>query len=81
MQKALFTASLQIALKVGKYDFCFQGHAILCLLEVVEAYLVKLMKDVNLRAIHAKWVTIIPKDIQLAWHIHEEHLQYYNSSP
>ena len=27
---------------------------------------------------HAKWVTIMPKDIQLARHIHGEHLHYWN---
>jgi histone H3 len=31
-----------------------------------EAYLTGLMEDTNLCAIHAKRVTILPKDIQLA---------------
>ena len=31
-----------------------------------EVYLVGLLKDVNLIAIHTKRVTIMPKDIQLA---------------
>ena len=44
--------------------------------EAAEAYLVGLMEDANLCAIHAKWVTIMPKDIQLAHHIWGEHLQY-----
>ena len=34
--------------------------------EAAEAYLVKLFEDSNLCAIHAKRVTIMPKDIQLA---------------
>jgi histone H3 len=34
--------------------------------EASEAYLVGLFEDTNLCAIHAKRVTIMPKDIQLA---------------
>jgi len=34
--------------------------------EAAEAYLVGLFEDTNLCAIHAKRVTIMPKDIQLA---------------
>ena len=49
-----------------KRDLCFQGAAILCLQEAAEAYLVRLFKDTNLCAIHAKRVTILPRDIQLA---------------
>ena len=71
----------EIALEVGKYDLCFQAHAILCLWEAAEAYLVGLLEDTNLCAIHAKKVTIMPKDIQLAQYIHGEHLHYWNPSP
>ena len=66
----------EIALEVSKYDLHFQGSAIICLQEAAEAYLVGLMEDTNLCAIHAKWVTIMPKDIQLACCILGEHLQY-----
>ena len=66
----------EIALEVGKYDLHFQGHAIFCLQEAAEAYLVGLMEEVSLCTIHTKQVTIVPKDIQLAWHICGEHLQY-----
>ena len=58
----------KIALEVGKYDLHFQGHAILCLQEAAVAYLVRLMEDANLCAIHAKRAVIMPKDIQLAQH-------------
>ena len=44
----------------------FQSSAILALQESVEAYLVGLLEDSNLCAIHAKRVTIMPKDMQLA---------------
>ena len=66
----------EIALEVGKYNFCFQGHAIICLQEIAKAYIVGLMEDSNLCAIHTKRVTIMPKDIQLAHHICGEHLWY-----
>jgi len=44
----------------------FQSTAVLALQEASEAYLVGLFEDTNLCAIHAKRVTIMPKDIQLA---------------
>ena len=66
----------EIALEVGKYDLHFQGSTITCLQEAVETYVVGLMEDTNLCTIHAKKVTIMPKDIQLAHHIQGEHLQY-----
>lgn len=47
-------------------DLRFQSSAILALQEAAEAYLVGLFEDTNLCAIHAKRVTIMPKDIQLA---------------
>jgi histone H3 len=42
--------------------------------EAAEAYLVGLFEGTNLCAIHAKRVTIMPKDIQLARHIWGERL-------
>ena len=44
----------------------FTSGAILALQEAAEAYLVGLFEDTNLCAIHAKRITIMPKDIQLA---------------
>ncbi|RAH80241.1 histone-fold-containing protein [Aspergillus japonicus CBS 114.51] len=44
----------------------WQSHAILALQEAAEAFLVHLFEDTNLCAIHAKRVTIMQKDIQLA---------------
>ena len=55
-----------------KTDLRFQGAAILCLQEAAEAYLVRLFEDTNLCAIHAKRVTIIPRDLQLARRIRGE---------
>ena len=50
----------------------FQSLAIKVLQEASEAYLVGLFEDTNLCAIHAKRVTIMPKDIQLARRIRGE---------
>ena len=49
-----------------KTDLRFQSSAIMALQEAAEAYLVGLFEDTNLCAIHAKRVTIMPKDVQLA---------------
>ncbi|KAH6920838.1 hypothetical protein HPB50_028166 [Hyalomma asiaticum] len=50
----------------------FQSSAVMALQEASEAYLVGLFEDTNLCAIHAKRVTIMPKDIQLARRIRGE---------
>jgi histone H3 len=55
-----------------KSDLRFQSQAVLALQEASEAYLVGLFEDTNLCAIHAKRVTIMPKDIQLARRIRGE---------
>ena len=53
-------------------DLRFQSTAVLALQEAAEAYLIGLLEDTNLCAIHAKRVTIMPKDIQLARRIRGE---------
>ena len=50
----------------------FQSAAVMALQEAAEPYLVGLFEDTNLCAIHAKRVTIMPKDIQLARRIRGE---------
>ena len=55
-----------------KSDLRFQSQAILALQEACEAYLVQLFEDTNLCAIHAKRVTIMPKDMELARRIRGE---------
>ena len=49
-----------------KCDLRFQTTALMALQEAAEAYMVGLMEDTNLCAMHAKRVTIMPKDMQLA---------------
>jgi histone H3/H4 len=55
-----------------KSDLRFQSAAINALQEAAEAYLVALFEDTNLCAIHAKRVTIQPRDMQLARRLRQE---------
>ena len=55
-----------------KTDLRFQSSAVMALQEAAEAYLVALFEDTNLCAIHARRVTIMPKDVQLARRIRKE---------
>ena len=55
-----------------KVNVRFRSSALMAIQEAAEAYLVRLFKDTNLCAIHAKRVTIMPKDIQLARRIRGE---------
>jgi histone H3/H4 len=50
----------------------FTSSSLLALQEASEAYLVGLFEDTNLCAIHAKRVTVMPKDMQLARRIRGE---------
>ena len=52
-----------------KSDLRFNPDALLCLQEATESYMVGLFEDSNLCAIHAKRVTVFPKDMQLAGRI------------
>ena len=55
-----------------KNDLRLQSSAVMALQEAAEAYLVSLFEDTNLCAIHAKRVTIMPRDMQLARRIRNE---------
>jgi histone H3 len=55
-----------------KNDLRFQSTAILAIQESSEAYLTGIFEDTNLCAIHAKRVTIMPKDIQITRRIRGE---------
>ena len=50
-------------------DLRFQSTAMLALQEAAEAYLINVFEWTNLAAIHAKRVTIMPKDMKLALRI------------
>ena len=66
MRKLPFQRLVREIAQENKNDLRFQGTAILALQEATEAYMVSLFEDTNLAAIHAKRVTIMPKDIALA---------------
>lgn len=55
-----------------KMELRFQAAALSALQEASEAYLVGLFEDTNLCAVHAKRVTIMPRDIQLSRRIRGE---------
>ncbi|KAJ7833967.1 histone H3, partial [Mycena olivaceomarginata] len=55
-----------------KTDMRFQSTALAALQEAAEEYLISLFEDTNLAAIHAKRVTIQPKDMTLARRISGE---------
>ncbi|RWS12700.1 histone H3-like protein [Dinothrombium tinctorium] len=54
---------------VASNELRFQTTAVLALQEAAEDFLVNLFEDSNLCAIHAKRVTVMPKDMQLACRI------------
>ena len=55
-----------------KMDVRWQTHALAAMQEAAEAYLVSVLEDTNLCALHARRVTIMPKDMQLARRIRGE---------
>ena len=62
----------EIAQDFSKGEWRFTADAITALQEVTEAYMVGIFEDTNLCAIHAKQVTIMPKDVQLAQRLRGE---------
>ena len=53
-------------------NLIFQASALNNLQEATESYIVGLIEDSNLYAIHAKCITIMPRDMHLACEIREE---------
>ena len=72
IKKAPFQRLVREVTQDFKSDLRFQSSAIMALQEASEAYLVGLFEDTNLCAIHAKRVTIMPEDMQLARRIRGE---------
>ena len=56
-----------------KCPLCWTWGAIEAIHEGVESYMISLLEDANLLAIHARRITVQSRDIQLAWHIRGEH--------
>ncbi|KAJ1365139.1 hypothetical protein KIN20_025366 [Parelaphostrongylus tenuis] len=55
-------------------EFRWQASALLALQEATEVYLTCLFEDTNLAAIHARRVTIMPKDMQLVRRLRGENV-------
>merc|ERR1711907_274762 len=72
MRKLPFQRLLREVAQEFKRDLRFQASTIAALQEASEAYVVGLFEDTNLCAIHAKRVTVMPKDIKLARRIRGE---------
>lgn len=73
LRKVPFQRLVREILMHLKLDFRVQCAALGALQEACEAYLVGIFEDTNLCAIHARRVTIMPRDIQLARRIRGEH--------
>lgn len=56
----------EISNEVSPEPFRYTAESLLAIQEATEDFLVHLFEDCNLCAIHAKRVTIMPKDLQLA---------------
>ena len=63
----------EIAQKMSSTGLRFQSAALMALQEAAEAYIVALMEDTVLCCVHARRVTIMPKDMQLARRIRGEY--------
>ena len=62
-----------------KPDIRYQASAIAAMQEGTEAYLVRLLEDTGLEAIHGKRVTIMPKDVQIAQRIRGRDVELFLS--
>ena len=72
IKKAPFQRLVREVAQDFKADLRFQSSAVMAMQEASEAYLVGIFEDTNLCAIHARRVTIMPKDMQLARRIRGE---------
>ena len=54
----------------------FQSTAIAALQEAAENFIVGLIEDVNFLAVHAKRVTVMPRDVRLALRIRGDHYHW-----
>jgi histone H3/H4 len=66
LRKAPFQRLVREISLVGKDGLRFQSAAVLAIQEATEAYMISLLADTNLCAIHTRRVTVMPKDLHLA---------------
>ena len=69
IRKLPFLQLVREILQEMRFDFCLTPATVLVLQEAAEAFLIRFFEDTNLCAIHAKHVTIMPKDMKLALRI------------
>ena len=72
IRKLPFQRLVREIVQVLKADLRVQAAAVIALQEAAEAYMVGIFEDVQCCAVHAKRVTIMPKDVQLARRIRGE---------
>ena len=72
IRKAPFQRLVREIAQDMKTDVRFQSTALLALQEAAEMHLIQLFEDTNLCALHAKRVTVMPRDMQLARRIRGE---------
>jgi histone H3 len=72
IRRAPFLRLVKEVCQEFKTDLRWQSTALMALQEATEAYAVGLFEDANVCTIHAKRVTLMPKDIQLARRIRGE---------
>ena len=68
----LFSRLVREIAQNWKFGLRFQANTILALQEATETYLVNLFEHSMLTCVHAKRVTIFPKDFNLVWRIRGE---------
>ena len=71
--KVAFYHVVHQILQREKLWYKIQASTMLALHETTKAYLICLFEDGNLCAINARQITIMPKDLQLAWQIGGKH--------
>lgn len=72
IRKAPFQRLVREIAQNMKRDVRFQSTALLALQEAAEMHIIQLFEDTNLCALHAKRVTVMPRDMQLARRIRGE---------
>lgn len=58
----------------------FTASAVMATQEMLEAYIISILEDANLCAIHSKRVTLMPKDIRLSRRLHGEGVASYQKN-
>jgi histone H3 len=72
VQRAPFQRLVRELAAAQKEGLRFQSSAVQAIQEATESYVISLLADTNLCAIHTRRVTIQPKDVQLALRLRGE---------